>query len=334
MYDVYETLQAISPSFAPSGREAGVASVLSELCAPFADEIKIDTLGNLIVRKKGRGKKIMLSAHMDTHGLVVSHIEESGFLRFACVGALPVKGLLGLPVVFENGVHGVIQSEEKAEKDPKEQSLFIDIGAFSRDDAQAAVEIGDMAVFHGRVRKLTGTRVSGAYLDNRLGCVTLLLALEACQKPQNDLYFVFSAQDEVGRRGAKTAAHRLKPDIGLSVDVADTGDTPEKERKNEIKLGAGATIKIMDRSVVSSPAVVRWLELCARRNDIPYQFEVQTSTATDAGQISLSRAGVPSGGVCVPVRYSHSYSEVADTEDVRSAAALIAAVVCGDTDVV
>lgn len=316
-----DILKKLTQTYGPSGREDRIRKVIAEIASPFADEICTDALGNLIVRKKGLGKKIMVAAHMDEIGVVATLIDENGFIRFSSVGGVYNKDLLGRRVCFENGVVGVIGSEEE-NKERKILKMYIDIGAKDKNSCEELISIGDMAVFCGDFYENNNCIISKA-LDNRCGCYVLLKVLENI-KSQNDLYFVFTSQEEVGLRGAKTSAFSIAPDYALAIDVTDTGDTPNGI-KMATKLSGGAAIKIMDRSVLCDSFVRSKLAELAAKNHIKYQLEVMNYGGTDAGAISLSGAGVKTGGISVPTRYIHSPSEMIDKDDLASVISLLSA---------
>ncbi len=314
-----ELLKKLAECNGVSGNEQEIRELIKSEALPFADSILEDAMGNLIVRKKGVGKKIMLASHMDEIGIIVTYIEENGFLRFAPVGGLYTKDLVGRRVEFSNKTMGVIGLEETA-KDKNLSSMFIDIGAKDKKTAEKTVKIGNTACFSGEF-KIQNNRVISKALDNRAGCFVLLEALKKCEKTNNDLYFVFTVQEEVGLRGAKTSAFSIMPDLALSVDVTDTGDTPKSEVM-EVKLGGGVAIKVMDSSCMCSPEVRSTLVELSKKNSIPYQMEVLTAGGTDAGAIHLTGSGVKTGGISIPTRFIHSPSEVADLDDISSAVKL------------
>ena len=323
--DILKVLDQLNACHSPSGEEGAVAEAIRALAAPYVDEMYTDTLGNLICRKKGSGKKVMFAAHMDSIGFVITHIDEGGFLRFGEVGGLDAHEVLGAPVRFASGVRGVVALEGKTEsKDMKLDSLYIDIGAMDRADAEAQVRIGDTAVY-GTNSFVSGRRMFSPYLDDRIACVVLLLAMERLGETDNDLYFVFTVQEEVGLRGAKTAAYGIGPDYGIAVDVTGSDDMPEPRHKCSCHAGKGAAIKRMDSSVICHPVVVKKLEELAAAEGIPFQREVMKSGGTDAGAIHQSRAGVYTGGISIPTRYLHTPLEMADLDDVEACARLAAA---------
>lgn len=316
-----ELLKKLTMCGSASGDEKRIAQIIENEIKDYVDEISYDALGNLTAHKKGTGKKIMLAAHMDEIGIVVTFIDDNGFLRFSNVGGLYIKELLGRRVLFENGAVGVIYTE-KENKNVQMSKMYIDIGAANREEAENLVLIGDTAVFEGNFHEV-GDRVISKALDNRVGCYALIEAAKKI-KSKNDLYFVFTVQEEVGLRGARTAANAIAPEYALAVDVTDTGDTPEGE-KMAVKLGKGAAVKVMDRSVICSSEVRTALVQLAKENNIPYQMEIMADGGTDAGVINLSGAGVKTGGISIPTRYVHSPSEMADKKDVKAVIDLLAA---------
>ena len=323
--DILEIMQTLNACHGPSGDEGEVAAAIRKLAAPYADEITTDPLGNLICRRVGSGPRVMFAAHMDSIGMIVTHIDENGYLRFGQVGGLSAHDLPGTPVRFKNGTRGVVAVQGKVEpKDWKLDHLYIDIGARDRADARTKVQVGDTAVFD-TVPFVSGRKLFSPYLDDRIACAVLLSAMERLKRTDNDLYFVFTVQEEVGLRGARTAAYGIDPDYGIAVDVTDSDDIPDAPHECSSMAGKGAAIKVMDSSVICHPAVVKRLEELARASKIPYQRDVLRFGGTDAGAIHQSRAGVYTGGISVASRYIHTPLEVADLDDIEACAALAAA---------
>ena len=226
---------------------------------------------------------------------------------------------------FKNGVRGVFAPEEKTDFGKlKLDQCFIDIGAESGEEAKKLVQVGDAAVYDRSIRT-RGGRVMGPYLDDRIACAVLLCALERIEKPACDLYMVFTVQEEVGLRGAKTAAWWAEPDIGIAVDVTDVDDTPGSEKSGTTRLGGGAAIKVMDSSVICHPQVVARLEELAKAEGIPVQRDILRSGGTDAGAIHTTRLGVRTGGISIPCRYIHTPAETADLQDAKACVLLAAA---------
>lgn len=324
-------LKKLTQVNSPSGNEAAVRELIEEEIKDYCDEITTDALGNLIAHKKGIGSRVMFAAHMDEIGVIAAFIDEKGFIRFSAVGGLYVKNMVNLKVQFENGTVGVIGSEEESfDKKADIKKLYIDIGAKNREEAEEKVRIGDTAVFIGGYYRSGDTVISKA-LDNRAGCYILIEAIKKIKSASNDLYFVFTTQEEVGLRGAKTASFGIEPDFAVAVDVTDTGDTPEAPCM-AVNMGGGAAIKVMDRSVMCDSDVRTHMIETAKANKIPYQLEIMTDGGTDAGAIHLSRSGVKTGGISVPTRYIHSPSEMASIGDINSCIALTAALAISDWD--
>ena len=323
--DILAIMQKLNACHGPSGCESQVAAAIAELARPYVDEITTDALGNLICHKKGSGPKVMFAAHMDSIGCIVTHIDEQGYLRFGQVGGLSAHDLPGTPVRFANGTRGIIAVQGKVEpKDWKLDHLYIDVGAKDRAEARAMVQVGDMAVFD-TVPFVSGRKLFSPYLDDRIACVILLSAMERIKRADNDLYFVFTVQEEVGLRGARTAAYGIAPDYGIAVDVTDSDDIPDAPHECSSVAGKGAAIKVMDSSVICHPAVVNILEDMALARNIPYQRDILRFGGTDAGAIHQSRSGVYTGGISVATRYVHTPMEVADLDDIEACVALTAA---------
>lgn len=317
-----DLLKKLTNTYSPSGNECKIRELIKNEIKPYVDEIKIDTLGNLIARKKGNGHKIMVAAHMDQIGLMVIDIDDNGFLRFARVGGISPYIALGQKVIFENGTIGIIFKEYiENMKDLKLENMYIDIGAKSREEAEKLVSIGDICVYHSDIVE-NENRIISKCLDDRIGCYVLIETIKLINSDKNDLYFVFTAQEEVGLRGAKTSAYGINPDIGISIDVTGTGDTP-KAKRFAISLDKGTAIKVMDRSVITHPKVKKLMIETAKENNIPYQMEVLEAGGTDSGAIHLTRSGVPSGVISIPTRYVHTSHEMASKTDINNSIKLL-----------
>lgn len=326
--DILKTLSAINACHGPSGDESGVADAIETMARPYADDIRRDVMGNLIVHKKGNGPRVMFAAHMDSIGFIVSYIEEDGKLRFGRLGGLDPYACIYTPIRFKNSIKGVIAEDDDAdEKKLTTNDLYIDIGAKSREEAEKQVKLGDTAVYDAPALTL-GDRITSPYLDNRICCVSLLMALEGLKESKNDVYFVFTVQEELGLRGAGPATYGIDPKYGIAVDVT-VGD---EKKVGNCKLGDGAAIKVMDRSIICHPQMVKKLETLAKEKNIPATLDVLRAGGTDAGAIHSSRGGVYTGGISVPCRYTHSPVEMVEKKDVEATADLIRAFAEADLD--
>lgn len=322
-------LQKLTEAFGPSGYEDNVREIVRAEVEPLVDEIKVDALGNLIARKKPDrqakdSRKIMIAAHMDEIGLIVSHVDENGFIRFSPIGGVFRRYVLGGRVRFLNGAQGVIGFDrlDNINELPTLDKVYIDVGATGKKDCP--VEIGDIAAFDRPFTDL-GKRLVAKSMDDRVGVLVAIETLRALKSTPHDLYFVFTTQEEVGTRGAATAAYGVDPDVGIAIDVTPTGDTPNA-LKMEMALGKGPCIKIQDASMIADPRVVRWMIRAAEKGKLPYQREVLLMGGTDARAIQLTRAGVPAGCLSIPVRYVHSPSEMVDYSDVQNSVKLLTAI--------
>jgi len=318
-----ELLKKLVSVFGPSGNEELIRESIINEIEGFADEIRTDVMGNLIAVKKGTGSKIMLAAHMDQIGLVVTFVDENGFLRFAPAGGFSVTDLINRKVIFKNGTVGVVsyESEIKEIKDITLNNLYIDIGAKDKDDALSRVNIGDAAVYYTPFAE-NGTRCTSCAMDNRASCALLIETLKNIQTCPHEVYFVFTVQEELGLRGATTAAYAIEPYAAIAVDVTDTGDTP-KSLPMAVKLGAGPAVKVFDQSVMVHPAIKNLMKEKAEKYNIHYQMEVLKAGGTDSGAIALSKSGVPTGCLSIPCRYIHSDSEMVDISDMENGAKLL-----------
>ncbi len=307
---------------APSGYESQVRNVIRQIIEPLVDEIRVDALGNLLaVRRKPDAPRLMLVAHMDEIGLMVTHVDRQGFARFVPLGGVMPIHCVGGRVRFINGVEGVIGVEKNptSYEIPVIEKLFIDVGASSAEDCP--IRIGDVAVFERPFLDL-GKRVVSKAMDDRVGVAVMIQTLRQMDKTAFEVYFVFSVQEEVGVRGATVAAFGVEPDLGLAIDVTATGDTP-KGHKMEVRLGQGPAIKIRDAGMLADPRIIQWMVQTAEKAKIPYQREILEFGGTDARAIQLSRSGVPAGVLSIPCRYVHAPSEMVDMEDVENAVKLL-----------
>jgi len=336
-----QLIQKLTETFSPSGYEDAIREVILNEIKPLADEVRVDTLGNIIARKgaispkgpsssSGKGKRVMVAAHMDEIGLIATHIDESGFVRFTTVGVPFSRYLLGGCVRFVNGVQGVIGSErlEKYNVIPPHDKMFIDVGATGVKDCP--VKVGDVAAFELPFVEM-GSRLVAKSLDDRAGVAVAIETMRRLKGSPNEVYFVFTVQEEVGVRGATVSAYGIDPEVGIAIDVTPTGDTPNPIRR-DIALGKGPAIKVKDQLMLSDPKVVAWMERSAQKARISTQREVLTGGSTDARAIQLTRSGVPTGGLVIPCRYVHSPSEMIDFGDVENAVDLLTVMLNGPID--
>lgn len=317
----------------PSGHEEQIRALIRSEVAPFADEIQVDAMGSLIVRKgrkTGAGKRIMIAGHMDEIGVMVTHIDDNGFLRFTSIGGVFPHTCIGSRVLFMNGVKGVIYTETITDYKsmPSLDKLYIDVGASNRD--KCPVSVGDSAVFDRPFLDM-GDRIASKALDDRIAAAIMIESLKQVKDTPNELFFVFTVQEEVGLRGATTAAYHVDPEIGIAVDVCDSGDTPKGE-KVAVSLGKGPTVKIFDPYIVSDKRLIEWMIDTAEKNNIPYQREVLLEGGTDAAAIQLTRAGVPAICMSIATRYIHTPSEMVDMNDVENAVKLLTALLSSTTE--
>jgi putative aminopeptidase FrvX len=323
---VEDIIRTLTEVYGPSGAEGRVRALIEGLLAGHVDEVRSDALGNLIaLRRATSGQpagRLMLAAHTDEIGLIVSYIDKKGFARFHAVGGVWPATLIGGRVVFENGTVGVIGVETadlSGDDLPEMEKLFIDVGATALDNSP--VRVGDVAGFQ-RGFVAQGTRWICKAMDDRAGCAVLIQMLRDLRQSVYDVYAVFTSQEEVGLRGAATSAFGIEPDIAIALDVCGTGDTPES-RKLAVELGKGPAIAIKDGGMITHVGLRRHLVDVAKAGGIPYQLEVSDRGTTDARAIQTTRAGVPTGLISIPCRYIHTPSEMIDAGDCRAAVDLL-----------
>ena len=314
-----------------SGNEAEVREFIISKIKPYADEITVDTMGNVIVLKKGdSSKKVMLSAHMDEVGFIISEITEKGYLKFKTVGGIDTRTILAKRLrIGKNKVLGVIgmkavhlQKKSEREQTPEIKELFIDIGAKNKESAEKLINLGDYATFETKFEKFGEDAVKAKALDDRAGCAVLI---EAMKNPvRYDTYFCFTTQEEVGMRGARVVANRIKPDIALVVESTSCSDVYGFEPYESVtKLGKGAAVTFMDGTTIVDNAFRKKLFDMAKEANIPVQYKCSTSGGNDAGRIHLSGKGVKTASVSLPARYIHSSASIASLVDLNAVLGLV-----------
>ena len=320
---MYNTLKTLCMIPSVSGRENAISAKIAEMIKPYADECKNDALGNLIAVKYGTAKdkkKIMLCAHMDEIGFLVTHIDDKGFLRVATIGGIHFVASHSYEVLSERGVRGILISEDGVKPaDFAADKFVIDIGAKNKKEAERRVKVGDFFVVAPALSKLCGNRVCGRPLDDRIGCAVILdIAKRLAENaPAHDLYYVFSVQEEVGCRGSKTAAFATEPDVSLTFDVTGTGDTAGS-KPMAVKLGGGAAIKIKDMSVICDSEIVDKLARLSKEKGIKSQLEILAYGGTDTSSIQMTGSGCRAGAISIPSRYIHSGVEMIDMNDYKA----------------
>ena len=318
-----DLIKKLVEAFGPSGFEDGMRDLIRPEIEAYADEISVDNLGNLIAFKKGDGSglKVMLAAHMDEIGVMVSHVTDDGFCRFTNIGGVMPHNLRGSRVQFANGTVGVISSDRLTDRS-KIHGLdkhFIDVGASSKEDCP--VSVGDPAGFMESFLA-QGKYLTAKSMDDRIGCVVAIEALKRLQATPHDVYFAFTVQEEVGVRGALTAANHIDPDVGIALDVTLTGDVPESSPM-AIRLGDGAAIKVKDSGMIAHVGLVNVMKQRAKEADIPYQLEVLLGGSTDARSMQVSNGGAAASCISIPCRYVHSQSETVHADDVEACIQLL-----------
>jgi len=333
-------IKRLTEAVAISGNEGAVRAIVREQVEPYVDELRVDTLGNLLIRCKGRssnGVRVMLAAHMDEVGLMVTGAADDGTLRCKPVGWVDAAQFLGKPVwIGRHRLPGVVGapptpgSAAGASANPAEtMQIRIDIGAMSKEEAAGKVRLGEQVVFATELTRL-GPMMRAKALDDRLG-IAILIEIVQCPPAEIDLLAAFTVQEEIGLRGAEVAAHRMEPDLAIAIDCAPARDLPtrdgEENTRYSTRLGGGPAVYVADRLTICDPRIVRLLTETAEQQGIPYQLRQPGEGGTDAGAIHLSRAGVPSVSVSVPTRYTHSPASYASIADWRATVRLLHAAV-------
>ncbi len=317
-----------------SGCEYEVRNYIKKKLDEIGCEYRIDKIGNVIAHNKGKkNKTIMVAAHMDEIGLIVSHIDSNGFIKFQAVGGIDNRVLNSKIVeVGENKIPGVIGSkavhlmsaEERGTALPIDK-LYIDIGSYSKEETEKLVSIGDYVTFKSEYVEFGDNMIKAKALDDRAGCSAILELLS--MKLDIDFYGVFTVMEEVGLRGAQTSAHTLNPDFGIVIEGTVCADMPEVDEHSKTTLtGKGAALSIMDNRTVYDIDTVRYVAKIAEDNNIPYQYRKSSSGGNDAGAIHRVNEGAKVAAISLPCRYIHSAVSVASKNDYNSVVALTKAV--------
>jgi endoglucanase len=330
-------LEELSNAFGPSGCEDQVRRILARAVRDKVDDLQADSIGNLIAFKQGTGPeprlRVMVDAHMDEVGLVITHINKNGLLGFRNVGGMDDRLLLAKRVlVGDKRIPGVIlappihlSKPESRKQVLKIDQLVIDVGAASQEEAKGLVTVGDYAAFDTRFQVLAedGLRAAkGKAFDDRVGCAAAVALLD--DDYAVDLYVSFSVQEEVGLRGARVAAYRIEPDIAFALEGTVCDDTPKKQDVSPTtELGKGPAISVMDRSFVADKRLVRLLIDTAKAKGLPCQIRQPGGGGTDTGAIHQTRTGVPSAAISVPCRYIHAPTSLMSLNDFDNLVALI-----------
>jgi len=316
-----------------SGDEHRIREEIREKVEDHVDSLETDNMGNLIARKGSGEKTLMIATHMDQIGLAVKTIDENGYIRFSKVGGVTTQSLMNQKVKIhteERDVTGVVgmkpphlMDDEKRDELPEEEQLFIDIGAEGDQDVEeAGIKIGDYITFDRDFSELRDDYVTSMAMDNRVGCAAAIETLKRFDEGY-ELAVVFSTQEEVGRKGAKTSAFKIDPDVALAVDVSIAGDLPGVEDyQSDLEMGEGpeiAMVKSNGRALLTPRKVKNWLRETAEDENHNYQPGV-SSGASDASRIYIQREGIPSGKIGVPLRNTHSATEVLKISDLKDTA--------------
>ena len=331
-----ELLKRLSETPGIPGREEKIRALIKAELEKLADEVSVDSIGNVIALKKGKtgSKKVMVSGHMDEIGFIVSQIDDKGFLRFNPVGGFDPRTLVAQRVVVHGredlkgvlmpGVKPIhIMSPEEAKAGLKVSDFFIDLGR-TKEEVEKLVRLGDPITLDREFIEI-GANVSGKAMDDRAGVWVMIEALRQIGDHEVDIFAVASVQEEVGLRGATTGAYGIRPDIGVALDVTLAVDGPGGSKQFQVSaLGEGAAIKIMDGASISNYKLVDFMRALAEEHDIKHQMEILPRGGTDAGAMERSHTGCPVITLSVPTRYVHSNVETLNKEDIYNTAKLLA----------
>jgi len=339
-----DLMEKLSTANGISGFEGNIVNIIKEELENCADEIQDDLMGNVIAIKKGekKGTTVMLASHMDEIGLMVRYIDKKGFIRFSKIGGINDQMLLNQIVTIhgKNGdITGVIGSKPphimkatERKKVIEYDTMFIDIGTFSKKESEELVSIGDPISFKSFYEEFPNNLIMGKALDNRIGCYIMIETLKRVDSKAT-VYGVGTVQEEVGLKGAKTSSFKINPDIAFALDVTIAGDHPGiKPDEAPVDIGKGPAIILADasgRGILTPEKIKNILVSSAEKEDLPYQLEVSEGGTTDASAIHLTKEGIPTGVVSVPTRYIHTTVSIASMEDIENTIKLLVKVING-----
>ncbi len=332
----FDLLKRLSEAPGIAGREDRVRDIVIEELRPLVDELRVDVMGNVIGVRRGKaGPRVMVAAHMDEIGFFVKYIDDKGFLRLQPVGGFDARVLVAQRVLVHGfageSLRGVVQPAAKPIHilDPSEikpakiEELFVDLG-LAADEVRAKVEVGDMVTLD-RTLEAVGDCVVGKALDDRAGVYVMIEAVRAAARSAAEVVAVATCQEEVGLRGAQTAAFDVEPAISVALDLTLAGDFPGGPPDQSVtELGRGVAIKVMDSSMISDPRVLRHVRDLADVNSIPYQLEILPRGGTDAGAMQRTRGGSPAITFSIPARYVHTVNEMVNSSDLHNCVTLLA----------
>jgi len=341
----FDLLKKLCETPGIASREEQMRKLVQAELAPLTDEISVDAMGNLIGLKRGkssrknknaRAPRVMIAAHMDEIGFIVKFIDDKGFIRLQPVGGWDARvmvaqrvyidgysgqRLLGVMMNAAKPIHMLTPEEQN--KQPKIEDIYVDV-SLPADKVKALIEIGDMVTM-ARTAERVGDMIASKTLDNRVSVFVMIEALRKVGEHVCDILAVATTQEEVGLRGATTAAFALEPDVGIAVDITLANDFPGPTEADQVtRLGNGTAIKVMDSSLICHPKLVRHFRDVAEKHEIKYQLEVLPRGGTDAGGIQRSRHGVPSFTLSIPTRYVHTVNEMAAVSDIEATINLLA----------
>jgi len=332
---VMRLLKTLTEAHGPSGDEARVRKIIQEELKGYVDEMRVDRLGNLIARKKGKGNRVMVAAHMDEIGLMVKKIDSEGHIKFSTVGGIEPVTLIGQSVrIYRKrgtlACFGIItfaelHEDHEIDEMPDLEDLYIDTGLSKVALERKGIDIGCYVIARHHFKTLGNDNIiSGKALDDRLGCFALIEVARRLNKAPRDIFFVFTVQEEIGLYGAQISTYELDPDWGLAVDTINAEDSDEFTTKG-VEMGKGPTILVKDADIITNKETNDWIAAVAKIKKIPLQLRVEEEGTTDATKMFLSREAIPATTITIPVRNLHSTVGIAHMKDVNNMIELVLA---------
>lgn len=326
----FALLKELCDAFGPSGQERNIREIIRKYISPYVDKVFVDKMGNLFAHKRGKGEKVMLAAHLDEIAVMIKSVNTDGTLRISPIGGIEVAALIGnrVSILDQSSkvvCSGVITFRElhdalEITNLPTMENLYIDTGLTEKETKKAGIRVGSYAIPRGGLITL-GKKgiISGKALDNRIGCYILIELARRLVNANQNIYFVFTVQEEIGLYGAKTSLYKTNPDWGIAVDVTNASDSQDQI----ITVGNGPVVLLKDAEIITNACIDDWLRKIAKRKGIPLQFQVDEFGTTDATRIMMHKEGVPTSVVSVAVRNLHSTVGISSVLDIKDAIELL-----------
>ena len=326
-----ELLKELCAVQSVSGYESRIGKLIISKISAYFDECRSDRLGNIIAYKKGVSKapkKILFFSHMDECGFLTTHIEDNGRIRFSALGDTDISCAMYRRVCFENGAKGLMLPESADPKNPTFNNFYVDIGAKNKEEAEKAVTLGETFVIENEFTRLGEEKICARALDGRAPCAALISASKEITECENDIYFVFSVQKNVGNRGMKPAAFGIAPDIAISFDCSLSSH--KDNTASAISVGGGVGIKIKDKSVICHEILTDFIRNIVKNANLSFQNDLTSFGTSELAAVQASHSGAMVAGITIPCQNPNSCAQIMSLKDIENAQILAEALLKAD----